>query len=179
MPENTKLLHKLEKGLRAQCDESSISIGETAMVDAAKWTTSSLYSALCEDPLFSGDKATIEVIGGVEATLHLVMHEFGDLPLYLTVVGDQIIVDAVLWSLDEVSDVAGFNDTVLRTHKYFPLSTISLDSFDDDKDYYQMFGALSATSILANVIFEIEMLASNVIQATEAYSNYLSIPVDA
>jgi len=75
--------------------------------------------------------------------------------------------------------VTGFNDAVLRTHKYFPLSTISLDKLGDDGDYYHMFGALSSSSILHNVVFEIEVLANNVIQATEAYSEFLSIPVAA
>ena len=35
------------------------------------------------------------------------------------------------------------------------------------------YGALSATSILSNVLYEIETLASNVIRATEAYEGYL------
>lgn len=42
-----------------------------------------------------------------------------------------------------------------------------------------MFGALSATSVLPNIVFEIETLASNVIQATEAYSNFLTTPLQA
>ena len=93
-------------------------------------------------------------------------------------VGDQIIVEAVLWSASDVSDPVQFNDAVLRTHKYLPLSTISLDQVDGE-DYYHMFGALSATSLLANVVFEIEVLASNVIQATEAYGEFLTLPLAA
>jgi uncharacterized protein YjfI (DUF2170 family) len=108
--------------------------------------------------------------------LHIVMADCGDLPVFLTVSGEQIIVESVLWSINEVVDVAGFNDAVLRTHKYFPLSTISLDTLGDDGDYYHMFGALSSTSILHNVVFEIEALANNVLQATEAYREFLSIP---
>jgi uncharacterized protein YjfI (DUF2170 family) len=38
---------------------------------------------------------------------------------------------------------------------------------------YIMFGALSAGSSLAEVLFEIETLADNVIRATEAYENHL------
>jgi uncharacterized protein YjfI (DUF2170 family) len=37
-----------------------------------------------------------------------------------------------------------------------------------------MFGALSATSRMTNVLLEIETLARNVIQATEAYGEFLS-----
>jgi uncharacterized protein YjfI (DUF2170 family) len=107
------------------------------------------------------------------------MRDYGDLPIFLTVSGEQIVVEAVLWSAAEINDIAAFNDSILRTHKYFPLSTISLDSMSDGADYYHMFGALSSTSILPNVVFEIEVLASNVIQATSAYSGFLSASVEA
>jgi uncharacterized protein YjfI (DUF2170 family) len=36
-----------------------------------------------------------------------------------------------------------------------------------------MFGSLSATSKLSHILFEIEMLASNIINATEAYADFL------
>ena len=36
-----------------------------------------------------------------------------------------------------------------------------------------MFGALSSSSSLADVVFEIELLADNVIKATEAYEGHL------
>ena len=107
------------------------------------------------------------------------MKEFGDLPVFLTVSGEQIIAESILWAVDEVADVDRFNDAILRTHKFFPLSTISLDSLGSNGDYYQMFGALSSTSLLQNVVFEIEVLASNVIHATEAYAEFLTISVAA
>lgn len=182
LPENAKRLAQYEKILREKQEESELTLskGGGVMTTAiTRWTTSSLYEALAEEPLFAGEQASIELIDGVEPALHLIMHEFGDLPLFLTVAGDQIIVEAVLWSVDEVLDVVGFNDAVLRTHKYFPLSTISLDTLANERDYYQMFGALSASSVLPNIVFEIEVLASNVIQATEAYGNFLRAPLEA
>lgn len=183
-PENAKYLAYFEKLLRDKY-ESSITAkmlldkGEQAMSELTRWTTTSLYEALKGEELFTGGSASVEMIGGVEPTLHLVMHEFGDLPLFLSIAGDQLLVEAVLWPVEEVKDPAEFNETVLRTHKFFPLSTISLDTLGDGKDYYHMFGALSATSILPNVIFEIEILAVNVIQATEAYSNLLKTAIEA
>ncbi len=179
LPENAKWLAKFEKLLRAEFDETLLENGVLEMTEMKKWTTQSLFDALAVDPLFDGDKATIELIDGVAPAVHFVMHDQGDLPLFLTVSGEQILVEAVLWSEDEVADTQGFNDAVLRTHKFFPLSTISLDVLGDGKAYYQMFGALSATSILSNVIFEIEVLASNVIQAAEAYSEYLLLQKQA
>ncbi|GAB1264217.1 hypothetical protein NBRC116493_10690 [Aurantivibrio infirmus] len=143
------------------------------------WTTTSLFGALQDAELFKSGQASVELIDGVEPALHIVMFEYGDLPVFLTVSGEQIIVEAVLWSVSAVNDVNRFNEAILRTHKYFPLSTISLDIVGDGKDYYHMFGALSSSSILPNVIFEIETLASNVIQATEAYSEFLNIAIEA
>lgn len=179
LPQNAKLLAQIEKRLRDViedgCEASSLaSIGEQLMIDTTKsWTTEALFDALLTVPPFSNGHAQIELVDGVEPSLHLVMKDYGDLPIFVSVSGEQILVESVLWSTDEVKDIVGLNDAVLRTHKYFPLSTISVDNVAPSLDYYHMFGALSSTSILANVVFEIEVLASNVIQATEAYEDFL------
>lgn len=128
---------------------------------------------------FVSGQASIELVDGVEPVLHAVLPEYGDLPVFLTVAGEQIIAEAVLWSVQEVTDINGFNEAVLRTQKFFPLSSVSLDRVAPDADFYHMFGALSSYSILQNVVFEIEVLANNVIQATEAYAEFLSISVEA
>jgi len=183
-PDNSGLLNAIEKQLRSTKQpplaESNWKTGVKAMTNPMKsWSTSSLYEALKGVELSTSGSASIELIEGIDPTIHIIMRAYGDLPLFLTVAGEQIIVEAVLWSSEEIDDIAGFNDTILRTHKYFPLSTISLDSMSDKRDYYHMFGALSSTSLLQNVVFEIEVLASNVIQATAAYSGFLKTPVEA
>ena len=38
-----------------------------------------------------------------------------------------------------------------------------------------MYGALSSSSILSNIIYELETLSDNVIKATEAYEQFLNI----
>lgn len=178
-PDNAGQLSALEKQLRVPGALSKRN-GVNVMSDSNQsWTTSSLFDALKDAELFVSGQGTIEMIDGVDPSLHIVMREYGDLPVFLTVSGEQIIVESVLWSAEEVNDVDRFNDTILRTHKYFPLSTISLDNLGKNGDYYHMFGALSSSSILTNIVFEVEALASNVIQATEAYAEYLSIPVEA
>ena len=70
-------------------------------------------------------------------------------------------------------DSAAFNEEVLRTHKLFPLSCIGLETLPDGQPCYTMFGALSSASTLSDVVFEIELLADNVIKATEAYEGFL------
>lgn len=182
-PEHAALLGSVEKQLRQLGSPSASDMNQTTgvslMSENNSWTTERLYIALSSSQLCHSKAASLEIIEGADPAIHLIMHNFGDLPVFLTVEGDQIIVEAVLWSTSQIDDQAGFNEAVLRTHKYFPLSTISLDKLSDGSDYYHMFGALSSLSSLQNIIFEIEVLANNVIQATSAYSNFLKTPIEA
>lgn len=185
-PDHTSLLGQAEKKLRKK-DFSDFdllpgisSLGESHMNKSREsWTTTRLYRALLDSVLCVGDIAKIELIEGVDQAIQITMHEHGDLSVFLTVVGEQIIVESLLWPTNDVRDVSAFNEAVLKTHKYFPLSTISLDTMSDGLDYYHMFGALSSSSSLDNVVFELEVLANNVIQATSAYSEYLNIALEA
>lgn len=148
--------------------------GQHAALKDIQWTTETLYQTLQKAELFLDEHASIELIEGVSATMYVTMHDYGDLPIYISVSGEQILVESVLFSVDEVQDKQMFNELILRTHKYFPLSAISLDNLGEDGEYYQMFGSLSSTASLQDVIIEIELLASNVIQATEAYSEFFT-----
>ena len=178
LPQNARQLAIYEQELRQSAklrasNELKYVKGANRMTDImAPWTTMALYEALPASNLFSLGRAEVELIDGVSQALHIVMNEYGDLPIFVTVSGEQILVESLLWSVKEVKDVAVFNEAILRTHKFFPLSTISLDKIDGD-DCYHMFGALSSTSSLQNIVFEMEILASNVIQATEAYAEFL------
>lgn len=177
-PENARLLSQAEKTLREPNLVETIKEGEFVMANLQElpelWTSQSLKAALEQEPLFATNQACIELIDGIDASIYIEMKAFGDLPVFLTVVGEQIIVESVLWSVNDVADIAGFNDAVLRTHKYFPLSTISLDTMANGESVYHMFGALSASSLLSNILLEIDMLANNVIQATQAYAEFLT-----
>lgn len=178
-PENARLLSQAEKTLREPNLVETIKEGEFVMTNLSEmtelWTSRSLKAALEQEPLFTSNQASIELIDGIDASLFIEMKAFGDLPVFVTVVGEQVIVESILWPVTAVIDVAGFNDAVLRTHKYFPLSTISLDTMSNGDSVYHMFGALSASSLLSNVLFEIDMLANNVIQATQAYAEFLTV----
>lgn len=168
-PENSDKARALEKELRS--GERDVT-GQLKSMNRPKWLTEALYADICKTPLVKSKRVSVELLEGVDPTIHVVMHEYGDLPLFVTVAGDQVIVEAVLWPTSNVRDAAYFNETVLRTHKYFPLSTISLGQRAND-DYYLMFGSLSASSDLSDIVHEIEVLASNVIHATEAYADML------
>lgn len=166
-PEHAERARVIERELRdGRGSTSSNSIGK------APWRTGALYDELLTTPLIQENQASLELIDGADPTLLLIMRDFGDLPVFLTVAGDQIIAESVLWPVTQVADPDEFNVTVLRTHKYFPLSTICLGQ-RMDHDYYLMFGSLSSDSSLADILVEIEVLASNVINATEAYGELL------
>lgn len=148
--------------------------GDGTMSDGKVWTARGLYEALIQTEEFVYGDSQIELIDGAEPSLHLVMAEYGDLPLFVAVVGEQVVVEALLWPVAHVRDPAAFNEQVLRTHKvFFPLSTIGIETLADGEAVYMMFGSLSATSSLSNVLYEIETLADNVIKATEAYEPQL------
>ncbi len=180
LPENATYLSEAEKALRV-AETFDVRLGGRNMIEVTKsyWNTSSLHEAIKDTSLVLSGQAELELIDGIDSSLCIVMTEFGDLPIYLTVSGEQVIVESILWPVADVTNQAKFNEIVLKTHKYFPLSTISIDRSTEGVDYYHMFCALSAASSLDDVVFEVEVLAGNVIQATEAFSEFLKMPKQA
>ncbi len=179
LPENNKLLSAYEKILREPHPLSMVEFQrEQSMTTQNKhWTTTSCFEALNQLDRFQYGDATIELIDGLHPSIYIQMHDFGDLPIYCTISGEQIIVETILWAESDIKDKNDFNEMILRSHKYLPLSTICLDQGADGENYYFIFGALSATSKLSNILFEIETLANNTINATEAYADYLNYPL--
>ncbi len=173
-PDYTKVLKDCEAAIRAGVMPIIPRIGtERKMSQDENWTTESLLAALRQsEPVIAGDIAA-ELVEGADPGILLIMKEFGDLQLLMSVSGSQIIVDTQLWAVEVVGDSAAFNEMILKTHKLFPLSTFGIAVGPDGRDYYEMFGSLSAGSILDSVIFEIETLADNALQAAEAYQSDL------
>lgn len=171
LPEYADALLAIEKTMRLPGGGAPIT-RIPAMNQPQVWTASALHAALQSDAAFAADEVQVELIDGAEPSLHIVMHGYGDLPLFMAIEGEQIVVEALLWPVSDVGDTASFNEQVLRTHKMFPLSTIGIETLDGEAVYI-MFGALSACSSLADIVFEIEMLADNVIKATEAFEPQL------
>ncbi|HEY7773312.1 MAG TPA: YjfI family protein [Marinagarivorans sp.] len=178
IPANGKLLSLVEKELRFHIEAPTIGNAGQLVGDAMlahnppSWTIGKLYEALLTTDLATHDNATFNLLDEGHS-LEIILHELGDLPLLLTIAGQQMLVEAVLWAVDDVADTAQFDAAILRTHKYFPLSTIGIETYSDGNDYYTVFGALSTNSLLANIVLEIETLGANVIQAANAYSHFL------
>lgn len=165
-PDQIERVRGMEKSLREELEKRS------AESIRPSWTTTALFDGLSKSELKSSGRANLELIEGIDPIILVEMLEFGELPIFINVAGGQIVAESVLWPESEVVDTPAFNETILRTHKLFPLSTICLERRFED-DYYMMFGALSATSDLKEVIHEVDELALNVLNATEMYDDLL------
>jgi uncharacterized protein YjfI (DUF2170 family) len=173
-PDFAGVLKECEMALRAGIAPIiSRDVTERQMNQDHNWTTQTLCEALAKSTPADDGTIEVELVEGADPGILVTMSDFGDLPLLISVSGGQIIVDTLLWPVDDVDNPAAFNEMILRTHKLFPLSTFAIRSGPDGKDYYELFGSLSAGSILDSVLFEIETLADNAIQAAEAYQSEL------
>ena len=173
-PDYTKILKDCETALRAGVMPFiPRTVTERKMSEDRNWTTETLYEALAQSETAGAGGIEVELVEGTEPGILITMTEFGDLPLLMSVSGSQILVDTLLWPVDEVSDPAALNEMIMRTHKLLPLSTFGIRQGPDGREYYEMFGSLSAGSILESILFEIETLADNAMQAAEAFQSDL------
>jgi uncharacterized protein YjfI (DUF2170 family) len=128
------------------------------------WSVKSLSGALNETRLLRDGELTARVIEGAEPVLQITMHEFGDLPIFLSAGSEQIVVSALLWPVDEQKDQAAFNVFLLKAQKLVPLSNFGISAVNG-RDYYELFGELSPSSSLDDILIELRVLAENAIEA--------------
>ena len=173
-PDSAHVLKEIERALRAGVVPIIPKMGkERNMNQVNDWDTQSLLEALGQSEQAADGAFDVELVEGAAPGILVTMKEFGDLPILMSTSGSQIIVTTLLWPVDDVEDSAGFNTMILKTHKLFPLSTFGITRGPGDQDFYELFGSLSAGSILESVIYEIETLADNALQAAEAYRSDL------
>ena len=143
-------------------------LGSLAMdhVIDTDWSVKSLSEALTETKLLRDGELTARVLEGAEPVLQITMHEYGDLPIYLSVGAEQIVVSALLWPVDEQKDQAAFNVFLLKAQKLVPLSNFGITTVAG-RDYYELFGELACKTTLQTVIIELRMLAENAIRAAD------------
>jgi uncharacterized protein len=130
------------------------------------WSVQSLAQALTETRLLRDGELTARVLEGTEPVLQITMHEFGDLPIFLSVGAEQIVVSALMWHVDEQKDQAAFNVFLLKAQKLVPLSNFGITTVAG-RDYYEIFGELTCKTTLQTVIIELRMLAENAIRAAD------------
>jgi uncharacterized protein YjfI (DUF2170 family) len=128
------------------------------------WTVRTLKAALDEAPGRGADELTVRVLEGADPILLVTMHWHGDLEIYVSVSDQQIAASTLLWPVDEQKDRHAFNEFLLKAQKLVPLSNFGISSVGE-RDYYELFGELSPSSSLDDILVELRVLAENAIEA--------------
>lgn len=126
------------------------------------WTIDALAAALRG---YDGEFA-IQPLDGDEPVLHVTMREHGDLAVFLSAAGDQIVVSTLLWPVDEQENADAFNRFILKAQKVVPLSNFAITEVDG-RDYYELVGELAAASPIEMIVLELRVLADNAISAAD------------
>lgn len=135
-----------------------------AVIETA-WTVPTIKTALDASTLVREGELTLRVLEGAEPVLLATMHEYGDLPIYLSVGGAQIVVSVLLWPVSEQADPARFNEFLLKAQRVVPLSNFAITSVGGE-DVYELMGELSCKTTLQTILIELRTLAENAIDAT-------------
>ena len=91
---------------------------------------------------------------------------------WLAISGEQILIESLLFSSNEVKDRVALNEEILKTHMIFPLTTVGISQVAGE-EYYTAFGSLSSQSKEESVMIEIETLFQNVEAFLDAYQTHL------
>lgn len=174
LPKHKALMKKLEMKLCQPVATGGQQM-EKEYMQVETWNIGSLFKALKTLDMVASGQANATIVGGTEQTIQLTMAELGGLPIIIAVTGEQIIVDSLLVESEDVKDPAAFNAAVLRSRDLFPLSSIGLEQLPDGRDVYSIFGALSSSSSISNIVTEIETLIENIQRATEVFADFFNI----
>ena len=160
---NSALVHR-----RRPPTSTVITPGADHQMDAVietPWTVAAIKAALDESPLVREGELTLRVLEGAEPVLLVSMHEYGDLPIYLSVGGAQIVCSVLLWPVSEQKDAARFNEFLLKAQRVVPLSNFAITAVGGE-DVYELMGELSCKTTLQTILIELRTLAENAIDAT-------------
>jgi uncharacterized protein YjfI (DUF2170 family) len=134
------------------------------MTETTPWTARSLKTALESAPQLAEGELTARIMEGAEPILLVVMHDFGDLEIFVSAGEQQIAASALLWPVDEQEDRHAFNEFLLKAQKIVPLSNFGISTVGD-RDFYELFGELATTTPLDTIVIELRTLAENAIGA--------------
>ncbi|MBD1554619.1 YjfI family protein [Pseudomonas typographi] len=172
LPENVAALRGVEKALRQPFLGDRVKL-EGFMTQDSNWTVNGLFNALAELELATTGEFAMQLLAGEQPSIEIKLSEYGGMPVYVAVAGDQVLVDATLIEAHKVKDRAAFNDLVLRNRDLFPLSSVGIEQVAGT-EIYCMFGALSAASSLTVIVQEVHTLAENMVRAVEAFGDHFT-----
>ena len=159
----------------------AITTGEPHQMDAVietPWTVPAIRDALEASALVREGEISLRVVEGADPVLLATMHEYGDLPIYLSVGGAQIVCSVLLWPVAEQADAAAFNEFLLKAQRVVPLSNFAITTVGD-QDIYELMGELSSKTTLQTILIELRTLAENAIDATELRQTFGASSTDA
>lgn len=112
-----------------------------------------------------------EVVDADEGLVKVELAEREEFPIMIDVSEDQITAIANLWDQHDVKEgmEAEMMNVMLSMNIALPLS-----AFAKTGSTYQLFGAMSANTLMANVVEEITVLSDNTIAVFEALGEYLN-----
>ncbi|KZL14846.1 DUF2170 family protein [Pseudovibrio sp. Ad37] len=129
----------------------------------SQWTASSLLEALKSA---AGLSEEMEFVAAPEAqdVFEVHMKSIGDVVLFVVVSTAQITTTTVLWDRDELEDPEAFEALMLRSHRtLMPLSALSIEKIGD-REYHELFGTMSSTSPISEIVGEFKVIAENAIE---------------
>jgi uncharacterized protein len=131
-------------------------VSDTARV----WTIGRLADALGAHR----EELSVERIESAEPVLRVTMHDHGDLAVFVSCAGEQIVVSTLLWPVDEQPEAEKFNRFLLKAQKLVPLSNFAITELDG-REYYELIGELSIESSEREILIELRVLAQNALDA--------------
>ena len=146
-------------------DPSGVKHPMDAVIETV-WTIPAIKAALEASDLVREGELTLRVVEGADPVLLATMHEYGDLPIYLSVGGSQIVASVLLWPVAEQADNARFNEFLLKAQRIVPLSNFAITTVSGE-DVYELMGELSCKTTLQTILIELRTLAENAIDASE------------
>jgi uncharacterized protein YjfI (DUF2170 family) len=175
LPQHAPVLLKVEKLLRKPNAHPLIHAlkGVSTAMSNPLITTQSLLPGLQSGALGASGRYSFSLLEGLEPVIQATAHEYGDVNVFIAVTGEIAVAQATLFPVARVRDTARLNDRVLRTEKLFDLANISIDTHPDGSEFYVIYGALRATSSMADIEFEIDTLARNAVDAAAAYREFV------
>ncbi|HHO9725600.1 TPA: DUF2170 family protein [Escherichia coli] len=106
-----------------------------------------------------------------ENALIMKMNDYGDLQINIIFTSRQIIIEAFICPVSCIKNREEFNLFLLRNQKLMPLSSVGISSIQHE-EYYVVFGALSLSSSLSDIMLEITTLIDNAMDLAEITEEY-------
>ncbi|MEN8179426.1 MAG: DUF2170 family protein [Pseudomonadota bacterium] len=112
-----------------------------------------------------------EVIDAGEGIIKIEVEEREEFPIMLDIDEEQMTAIVNLWSQNEVKEgaEAEMMNVMLSMNVALPLS-----AFAKTGGIYQLFGAMSANTVMENIVEEINVLSDNTLEVVDALSDYLN-----